>query len=58
MISRINTLFSKFDMEDRLESNIELTTSEVMDIGFSHTDPIFAKEREKTYDYLEKAFDL
>jgi len=58
MISRINTLFSKFDMKDRLEDEIKLTKNEVMDIDFSHTDEILEKERKKTYDYLEKALDI
>jgi len=58
MISRIDTLFSKFKLNGRLESNIKLTKNEVMDIDFSHTDSILAKERKKTYDYLEEAFNL
>jgi len=58
MISRINTLFSKFDMKDRLENRINLKINEVMDIDFSNTDEILEKERKKTYEYLEKALDL
>jgi len=58
MISRINTLLTKFNFENRLESNINLTTNEVMDTDFSNTDSILAKERKKTYDYLEEAFNL
>ena len=56
MISRINTLFSKFDMKDRLENNISLQRDEIMKIDFSHTDKILEKERKKAYNYLENSF--
>jgi len=58
MISRINTLFSKFNMRGRLEDNINLTKSEVLDIEFSHTDTVLEKERKKTYKYLKDALSL
>jgi len=58
MNSRIDTLLTKFDFMDRLEDNISLTKTEIMDIDFSHVDKTLAKERKKTNDYLKDALQL
>lgn len=57
MGSRIDTILSKFNLEDRKWENIT-SSSDSFNIDFSSVDEILVEEREKVYKYLEKGLDL
>lgn len=54
MSSRIETLLSKFKFESRKFSKLQNSTN-IFDIDFSHIPEILKLEREKVYEYLNKA---
>lgn len=53
MNSRIKTLLSKFELEDRHINDIN--EKEILSVDFAHTFPILEKEREKAFEYLKNA---
>ncbi len=55
MHSRIDTLLSIFDLNDRKWENIT-TLNEIYDVDYSHVPFILEKEREKSTLFLKKAF--
>jgi hypothetical protein len=57
MNSRIDTLLSKFKLEDRKWENIK-TENNIFDIDFSHIPPIIEAERNKALNYLKSALDI
>lgn len=57
MNSRIETLVSTFKMESRLSGNIN-TVDDVFNINFEHVEDILEYERNKTIQYLKKAFEI
>ena len=57
MNSRLETLLSKFSMEDRLYKNI-VNDEEIFSVDFSRVDEIISFERKKTSNYLKKALNI
>jgi hypothetical protein len=53
MISRINTLLSKFDLEDRFRENLVIDNN-IFDINYNNIEEVLEKERIKVYNYLNK----
>jgi hypothetical protein len=56
MYSRIETLLSKFKLEDRKYENIK-SDNDIFSIDYSHVSEILEKERNKSYNYLKDAFN-
>jgi len=56
MNSRIDTLLSKFKLENRKYENIK-NKNDLFDMDFSHTAPILKVEREKALKYLKEALE-
>jgi hypothetical protein len=57
MNSRIDTLLSKFKLENRKWSNIN-GSSDILNIDFSHVSTILEKERNKAINYLKTALSI
>lgn len=57
MNSRIDTLLSKFKLEDRHWDYVK-EHENYFDIDYSHVDAILEEEREKSFNYLKKALGL
>jgi exopolysaccharide biosynthesis predicted pyruvyltransferase EpsI len=57
MGSRIDTLLSKFKLEDRKWNNIK-NTNAIFNVDFSHIPPILDSERKKALNYLKNALDI
>jgi len=57
MFSRIETLLKKFKLESRKTRNIKLD-HQIFNCNFTHISPILEKERKKTINYLENAFNI
>lgn len=57
MLSRINTLLSKFEFESRIEDNIG-DLEKVFEIKFSHIESILKVEKNKFIEYLNQSFNL
>lgn len=56
MGSRIDTLLDKFKLNDRKYSN--QTTQQVLNIDYSHIEPILNIERKKSIDFLKDAMEM
>ena len=56
MNSRLDTLLSKFKLEDRKLNSYENKVS--FNINYSHTDKILEEERKKSDDFLRKSLDI
>ena len=56
MSSRLDTLLSKFKLEDRKLNTYEDRVS--FDTDYSHTDKILEEERKKSDEFLRKALDI
>ena len=56
MSSRLDTLLSKFKLEDRKLNSYEDRVS--FDIDYSHTDKILEEERKKSDEFLRKALNI
>lgn len=57
MNSRIDTLLSKFNLEDRKWENIRVIPN-IYDIDYTHVIKILETERNNAYDYLKSAFEI
>lgn len=57
MNSRLETLLSKFDMESRLDKNID-NDDQVFSCDFTNVDTIINYEREKSLKYLRRALNI
>lgn len=57
MNSRLETLLSKFDMENRLDKNI-INDNEVFNVDFSNVDEIINYEKERSFQYLKNALNI
>ena len=57
MNSRIDTLLSKFKLEERKYENIK-NNNEVFTIDYSHVPRILESERKKALDYLKNSLDI
>lgn len=57
MNSRIDTLLTKFQLEDRKWENIK-GKDNVFDVDFSHISQILEVERKKSLDYLRRALNI
>lgn len=57
MNSRINTLLSKFKLEDRKYNGKEITR-ELLNCDYTEAYKILEKERKKSEDFLKKALDI
>ncbi len=56
MGSRIDTLLDKFKLKDRKFSN--QSTQQVLNIDYSHIEPILNVERKKSIDFLKDAMEM
>lgn len=57
MNSRINTLLTKFELMDRKWDSVKQSQN-YFGVDFSHTGPIFEKERLKACEYLKNALNI
>ncbi|WP_196001872.1 polysaccharide pyruvyl transferase family protein [Clostridium sp. 1001271B_151109_B4] len=57
MNSRLETLLSKFNMENRLDKNI-VSNGQIFNIDFSNVDKIISAEKEKTITYLKNSLNI
>ncbi|SFF09044.1 polysaccharide pyruvyl transferase family protein [Trichococcus pasteurii] len=57
MNSRIDTLLSKFKLDNRKWENVK-QTRKYFNVDFTHTEPILIDERNKAYKYLKNALEI
>ena len=55
MNSRLETLLSTFGLESRLAQNV--IDEQVLDVDYSHIDPILGAKRKEALDYLKESLD-
>lgn len=55
MLSRINTILNKFNLQNRYEMNLQ-EINKLYDINFESTEKILKQERKKSIEYLHKCF--
>lgn len=56
MLSRLETLLNKFDLNDRFVENLK--DDDIFKIDFTHTNDILNYERDKAYNYLKQSLDI
>lgn len=57
MISRIDTLLNKFELQDRKWENVK-NTKNIFDVSFSHVPNILNYERTKAINYLKSSLNI
>ena len=57
MYARIETLLDTFSLNDREYKKISLDES-IFQMNFEHVDDVLKKERQRSFDFLKKGFNL
>ena len=57
MYARIETLLDTFSLKDREYKNISFDKS-IFQIDFEHVDDVLKKERQRSFNFLKKGFNL